>query len=227
VGAIATHFMPPGLPGFEQAGGYKGPSGSAFDFIQHPTGDMSIATKYMKKAGFSSGKCSGAHCTISMVGDNTPPGSNTAQVAKSEFEKLGFTVQLHPVDHAVMYTKFCSVPANQPNVCPNVGWIKDFNDGQAMIDIPFNGSSINPANNSNWPQLNDPAINNALNKAKLITDPTKRAETYGKIDDQIMAQAPAIPWIWDNEANISSKDVAVVINEFNALTDLSYTSLKK
>jgi peptide/nickel transport system substrate-binding protein len=227
VGAIATHFLPPGIPGFEQAGGYKGPAGSQFDFIQHPTGDMAVATKYMKAAGFKSGKCEGANCTITMVGDNTPPGSNTAQVAKAQLEKLGFSVQLHPVDHAVMYTKFCSVPANEPNICPNVGWIKDFNDGQAMIDIPFNGSSVNPSNNSNWPQLNDPKINTALNKAKLITDPSQRADTYGKIDDQIMAQAPAIPWIWDNEANISSKDVAVVINEFNALTDLSYTSLKK
>ena len=122
-----------------------------------------------------------------MIGTNVPPGSNTSQVVKSQLEQLGFNVQLHPVSQAVVYTKFCSVPANEPNICPNVGWIKDFNDGQAMIDIPFNGSSVNPSNNSNWPQLNDPAINNALNKAKLITDPTKRADTYGKIDDQIMA----------------------------------------
>jgi peptide/nickel transport system substrate-binding protein len=226
IGAIATHYMPPGIDGFEQAGGYKGPSGPQFDFMQHSTGDMAIAKKYMKKAGFSSGKCEGAHCTITMVGDNTPPGSDTSQVVKSQLTALGFNVQLHPVDHDVMYTKFCSVPANQPNVCPNVGWIKDFNTGQGMIDVPFNGASINPSNNSNWPQLNDPAINHALDQAKLITDPKKQADEYGKIDQMITAQAVTIPWLWDNEANISSKDVAVVINQFNALTDLSYTSLK-
>ena len=42
----------------------------------------------------------------------------------------------------------------------------------------------------------------------------------------IMEQAPAIPWIWDNQANIQSADVAGVINMFNANWDLSFTSLK-
>jgi peptide/nickel transport system substrate-binding protein len=224
-GGLATHFIPPGIPGFQQAGGNSGPSN--LDFIQHPTGDMSLAASYMKKAGYSSGKCTG-NCTVTMVSDNTPPGSNTAQVFKSQLTQLGFNVQLHPVEHATMYTKFCSVVANEPNVCPNVGWVKDFNDGQAMIDVPFNGATIkgSPTNNSNWPQLNDPAINSALNSAKYITDPTQRAAEYGKIDDMIMAQAPAVPWDWDYEANVSSANVLPVVNEFNGLDDLAFTSIK-
>ena len=125
-----------------------------------------------------------------------------------------------------MYTKFCSVVANEPNVCPNVGWVKDFNDGQAMIDVPFNGETItaSPTNNSNWPQLNDPTINSALNSAKYITDPTQRAAAYGKIDDQITAQAPAIPWVWDYEANVASTNVVPVINQFNGSPTSSFTS---
>ena len=225
-GVVATHFIPPGIPGFEQAGGYKGPQGKQFDFVQHPGGDMALATKYMKAAGFKSGKCEGSHCTITMVADNVPPGSDTAQVLKQQLGELGFSVQLNEVTHDTMYTKFCSVPKQEPNVCPNVGWIKDFNDGQAMIDIPFNGGSINPANNSNWPQLNDPAINKALEKAKLVTGASERPSTYGKIDDQITAQAPAIPWDWDYDVNMASKDVNMVINLFNAFPDLSFISLK-
>ena len=38
----------------------------------------------MKKAGFESGKCEGSDCSITMVGDNSPPGSNTAQVVKDQ-----------------------------------------------------------------------------------------------------------------------------------------------
>jgi peptide/nickel transport system substrate-binding protein len=224
---LATHFIPPGIPGFQQAGGVAGPAGAAYDFVQHPTGDMALAESYMKKAGYSSGKCTG-NCTITMVGDNTPPGSNTSQVLKSQLSALGFNVQLHPVEHATMYTKFCSVVANEPNVCPNVGWVKDFNDGQAMIDVPFNGGTVtgSPTNNSNWPQLNNAAINSALESAKLITDPTARAAEYGKIDDMIMAQAPAIPWDWDYEANVASSNVLPVVNEFNGLQDLAFTSIK-
>ena len=41
-----------------------------YDFIQHPTGDMALAESYMKKAGYSSGKCTG-NCTITMVSSTT------------------------------------------------------------------------------------------------------------------------------------------------------------
>jgi peptide/nickel transport system substrate-binding protein len=225
-GAVATHFIPPGIPGFQQAGGYNAPPG--LDFVASPTGNAALAASYMKKAGFKSGKCTGSICNISMVSDDTPPGSNTAQVLKSQLTTLGFNVTLHPVAHDVLYTKFCSVVANEPNICPNVGWVKDFNDGQAIIDVPFNGATIkgSPTNNSNWPQLDDPAINSGLEAAKLITDPTARAAAYGKLDDEIMAQAPAIPWDWDYETNVASANVLPVINEFNGLTDLSFSSLK-
>jgi peptide/nickel transport system substrate-binding protein len=224
-GVPATHYIPPGIPGFQQAGGEAGPAN--LDFIQHPQGDLALAESYMKKAGYTSGKCTG-NCTVTMVSDNTPPGSNTAQVYKAQLSTLGFNVQLHPVEHATMYTKFCSVVANEPNICPNVGWVKDFNDGQAMIDVPFNSATIkgSPTNNSNWPQLKDPQVDAALNSAKYITDPTQRAAEYGKIDDMITALAPALVWDWDYETNVASPNVVPVISAVNGLTDLSATSLK-
>jgi peptide/nickel transport system substrate-binding protein len=134
-------------------------------------------------------------------------------------------VNLQPVNHDVMYTKFCDVPKNTPNVCPNVAWGKDFNDAQSLLDPTFNGDAIVPSNNSNWPLLNDKAVNTALNKARIVPDPQQRAQTYGKIDDQISALAPSIPWIWDNFDNIHSSDVAGVTNLFNASWDVSFTSL--
>jgi peptide/nickel transport system substrate-binding protein len=227
IGDVATHYIPPGIPGFEEAGGVAGPQGSQFDFVQNIKGDPQLAASYMKKAGFSSGKCEGSNCSITMVSDNSPPGVNTAQVVKDELTQLGFKVNLQPVNHDVMYTKFCNVPKNEPNVCPNVGWIKDFNDPQSIMDVPFNGENIVPSNNSNWPLLDDKAINAAMDKAKLINDLTQRAQAWGKIDDQVTAQAPAIPWVWDDQANIESSNVAGVVNKFNANWDVAYTSLTK
>jgi peptide/nickel transport system substrate-binding protein len=52
----ATHFIYPTIPGFEQAGGLKGPTGAQFDFDEHPEGDMALAAEYIKKAGYPSGK---------------------------------------------------------------------------------------------------------------------------------------------------------------------------
>ena len=222
-GPVATHYLPPEFPGFDQAGGLEGPD---LDFIANPDGDPQLAAEYMKKAGFSSGKCEGSDCEITMVGDDSPPGSDTGEVVKSQLEQLGFTVNLQKVTHDIMYTKFCSTPSNAPQVCPNVGWLKDFNDGQSMLDPTFNGENVVPENNSNWPQLNDPAINKAIDQAKLIDDPEERAQAWGNVDTMVGEQAPAIPYIWDDQANIQSADVAGVINKANANWDLSFTSLK-
>jgi len=221
-GPVANHIIPPLVPGFEEAGGLEGPN---LDYLQSPTGDPDLAAKYMKKAGFSSGKCEGSECDITMVGDDVPPGRDTATVFTDQLEQLGFKVSFQPVDHAIMYTKFCSVPSNQPDVCPNVGWIKDFNDGQSFFDITFYGPAINPSNNSNWGRLDDPKINKAIEDARLITDQAQRNQAWGEIDDQVMAQASVVPWVWDNDILVQSPNVAGVVNLFNAEWDLSYTSL--
>ena len=178
----------------------------------------------MKAAGISSGKCEG-DCDITMVGDDSPPGSDTADGVQGPAREPRVQRDYQKVAHDVMYTKFCNVPENEPDVCPNVGWIKDFQDPQCILQTPFSGESIVPSNNSNWPLLDDPTINKAIDQAVYVDDPDERAEAWGKIDDKITAQAPAIPWVWDNQANIESANVAGVINLFNANWDLIYTSL--
>jgi peptide/nickel transport system substrate-binding protein len=56
VGDVPTHFIPPGVPGFEEAGGLDGPG---IDFYSKPSGDLNLAAEYFKKAGFASGKYEG------------------------------------------------------------------------------------------------------------------------------------------------------------------------
>jgi peptide/nickel transport system substrate-binding protein len=224
VGPVASHIIPPGIPGFEEAGGLKGPD---LDFLSNPSGDMDVATEYMKKAGFDSGKCEGSDCEVSMVGDDAPPGSDTAEVFKDQLEQLGFKVDFQKVDHSTMITKFCGVPKNEPQICANFGWLKDFQDPQSMLQNTFSGDGIVPSNNSNWPLVDDPSINKAINDAVYVDDPQARAEAWGKVDDMVMSQALAVPWVWDNQSNIESSDVNGVVNLFNANWDLSFTSLKQ
>jgi peptide/nickel transport system substrate-binding protein len=221
-GQIATHFIPPDFPGFEEAGGEKGPN---LDFIANPRGDQQLAAEYMRKAGFKSGKYEGDK-PILVFGENAGVDKQVSDVARDIFTKLGFKVTLREVSGDTVYTKFCNVPKTHYNVCVTTGWIKDFNDPQSILDVPFNGASIVPTNNSNWPLLDVPAINKGLDKAKLISDPQERLKAWGELDKQIMAQAPAIPYLWDTQPGVSSKNVNLVINQFNTTVDLSFTSLK-
>ena len=138
-GQIATHFISPSFSnhGFAQGGG------TAFNPFPSPnfSGDVAKAQAMLKKAGFSSGMFKGAQ--ITQVADNSPPGSNTAAVVANSLEKIGFKVKTISVQHSAMYTRFCGVPKNTPNICPNVGWISDFHEPQADLDANFDGTNKN------------------------------------------------------------------------------------
>jgi peptide/nickel transport system substrate-binding protein len=221
-GGMPTHFLWPLVPGFEEAGGDAGPG---FDFLANPNGDPKLAAKYFRKAGFKSGKYEGNE--ILQIGENAGVDKRVSEVARDEFAKLGFKVNLREVSSDTMYTKFCNVPKTNYNVCTTVGWIADFKDPQAVLDVPFNGEAIVPTNNSNWPLLDDPAINKAMDSAQFISDPQQRADAWAKIDKTITAQAPAVPYNWDTQPTVWSSNVNAVLNLNNATIDPSFTSLKK
>jgi len=223
IGDMPTHYIPPGMAGFDQAGGLKG---FGLDFM-NTTGapNPTLSQEYFKKAGFASGKYEGNN-EIVMVGDNSGVATKVAELAKTNFEQLGFKVKLRLVEHNVMYTKYCNVPTADVEVCPNVGWLKDFADAQTLLDPTFNGKNIIPANNSNWSQLNDPAINDAMEKAEIIAKPEERATAWANIDKMISDQAPAIPYVWDKNTEIRSSNVNGVATLNYGLWDVSFTSLK-
>jgi peptide/nickel transport system substrate-binding protein len=223
VGEIATHWLPPGIPGYEEAGGAKGPG---VDFLP-PDGkpNMELAAEYMKKAGFASGKYDGNEKFL-MVASNQGASPAVAQVAKEQFEKLGFTMTLRLVTTNTMYTKFCSIPAANVASCPSAGWGKDFSDGQTLLDPVHNGNNISKQANNNYSELNVPAINDAMDAAKLLSDPKERAAAWADIDRQITEQAPGILYMWDKQPAIRSADVRGVLNDWTGSWDLTWTSLQ-
>ena len=222
LGPIANHFIPPAMGGFDEAGGL---AGTGVDFLKYPKGNLALAKEYMKKGGFPSGMYTGSQQLL-MVGTSGGAAQKSSEVAAAQLEKLGFKPKLRLVTQDSMYTKFCNVPKAKVVICPNVGWLKDFADPQTILDPTFNGKNIVDVNNSNWPQLNVASINSAMDSAEVVVGADARNKAWAAIDRQITAQAPAIPWIWDDTANIRSTNVAGVINKFNSNWDLSFTSLK-
>lgn len=221
VGDVATHILPPNFPGFEQAGGFE----TDLDYMKNPRGDMAVAEKYMKAAGFTSGKYEGDE-EIFMVTANADPGKAQAEVAKAQLEKLGFKVNLRTVPQDAVYTEWCQVPSKKVHVCGSAGWFKDFADPESMLVPTFKGAEIRKdGGNNNLGQLNDPAIDKAMDEAALL-EGDERLEAWGKIDKMIMEQAPVVPFIWDKTTLVWSSNVNGVGNPYNSLIDLTFTSLK-
>jgi len=224
VGDIPTHFLPPQFPGFEQAGGFEGP-GVDFLSTKNIQGDMDIAAKYMKAAGYPSGKYTGNEQLL-MVGANADPGKAQAEVAQAQLQKLGFNVRLRLVPQDAVYTDWCQVPRKNVAMCAGAGWFKDFADPQSMLEPVFKGSLINPdAGNINYSELNDPKIDAAMDKAALL-EGDARLQAWADIDKMIVNDAAAIPFVWDKTTLVRSKNVNGVPNPYNSLWDLTYTSIK-
>jgi peptide/nickel transport system substrate-binding protein len=223
VGDVATHFLPPGLPGFQEAGGVPG---AGVDFLKNPQGDLALAASYMKKAGYASGKADGQ--TVVLVGDNSSPAKEDALIVQNSLEKLGFKVQARLVEHSVFYSKFCQVKAQLEKIdtCTNYGWLPDFNDPYAMLNANFNGEAILPVNGNNASLFDDKAINAEMDRAAQIADEAERAKAWGDIDRKLVENVAAVPWFWDKTANIVAPNVQGVIAKWNAAWDLSYMSLK-
>ena len=218
-----THFLYPEIPGSEAAGGLAGPK---FDYNEHPEGDMAVAEKYMRLAGYPSGKYTGSK-TLEIVGSTGEPASEMAEINADTLKSLGFKTKLSLVDQSVMYAKYCGVPAEQIDVCPNVGWVADFADPEATLEVPFDGNDIPSTGNENWGQFNNPKINAAMAKAALLVGKEAREKAWAAIDTELVENAAAIPEDWDKEAAIESKDVAGVGDQWNIGSwDYDYTSLK-
>jgi peptide/nickel transport system substrate-binding protein len=220
---VMTHFLYPEIPGFEQAGGLAGPRA---DYNDYPTGNAQVAAKYMRLAGYPSGRYTGG-ATLQVVGATGSPEAEDAEIVNQTLENLGFKTKFSLVDKSVMYSKFCGTPAEEIDVCPSVGWAADFGDPQAVLDVPFNGKHIEATGNNNWGQVNDPTINSRMAAAELLVGTQARAQAWANIDRELVAQAAAIPFAWDKEPNIESHDVAGVGDVWNIGSwDYSFTSLR-
>jgi peptide/nickel transport system substrate-binding protein len=220
--SLATHFIPPGTPGFAEAGGQRGPG---YDFLANPHGDLQLAAQYFRKAGYQAGRYDGAEpiLTVGVVGGND---ERAAEVAQANLERLGFKVKLRLVSFETMYLTLCGTPRADVQVCPDASWTRDFADGQTMLDPTFNGESILETGNSNFSLLDDPAINRAMANARLIVNPAARARAWGEVDRMVTGQAAAVPVSWDLYPLVRSRNVVGVVARHIAQWDPTFTSLR-
>ncbi|MGA9859217.1 MAG: ABC transporter substrate-binding protein [Solirubrobacteraceae bacterium] len=218
-----THFLYPGVNGFDQAGGYAGPQ---VDYNRDVNGDHAVACKYLKLAGYPNCKYTGGK-TVVVVSTSEGNVPAITQVVNSALTGLGFTTHVSELDQAVMYTKYCQVPKQNIDACPAQGWVRDFADPQSVLYATFYGPSITPNGNPNQGQVNDPQINAAIKAAALVVSPAARAQAWANVDKLLVAKAVAVPEEYDNQPNVRSKNVVGVNDQWNVGTwDFGFTSLR-
>jgi peptide/nickel transport system substrate-binding protein len=218
-----THFIYPGNAGFVQAGGYAGPP---YDFNKNTSGNLTVACRYMKAAGYSGCKYTGS-ATLEVVGASNGDFPAVTQIVLADLTQLGFKTHLTQVDQSVMFAKYCGVPKQEIDVCPSVAWVRDFADPLTILYVTFYGPAIVSTNNSNFGQVNIPAVNSAMESAALTIDPSARATAWAGVDSDLVSNAAYLPEYFANQPNIESGDVQGVNMLWDAGSwDFMFTSLK-
>ncbi len=220
-GTIATHYLPPGTTGLAQAGGRAGPR---LDFYARPSGSRRLAARYLRRAGYETGRYTGRR-EIRMIGLSDTGGRLLSRHAADQLRRLGFRVRLQLLSPDRAF-EACADTRRRIHVCPIGGWQRDFPDAQSVIDPVFSGANITRTGNNNWAELNVPEINAAIEAAKGLTDPAARAQAWGELDRRITALAPSVALFWPRFALARSADVAGVVSSAG-YWDLTFTALRE
>ena len=222
-GDVPTHFLPPGLPGFDEAGGLEGPG---LDFMSRPRGDPALSAEYFRRAGYPSGRYEGDE-TFLMVGENVRRRRQRGAGRRGAVREAGLRRPAAPAQHRHDVRPVCSVPSAAVAICPSVGWQRDFADPQTFLAPTFSGDAHPRERDRQLVPARRPRAQRA-DAARGARSPTRaeRAQAWADIDEGITRLAPAIPWIWPKQANIRSENVVGTIDEATALWSLAHTRLR-
>jgi peptide/nickel transport system substrate-binding protein len=241
-GDIATHNIPPIVLG-DTLGS---------DYNPYPSdgnrGDEAKAKEEMKQSKYDSNKdgvCDAKECSnLVMINRNTPVYADSEAVVVSSLEKIGIKVKPRELASSAAYTTIQTVKNKIP-IALNAGWGKDFADAVSFVLPLFDGRSIIPTGNTNYPLVGltaDQAKNLGVSIPAGVTIPSvdadvdacqkipatqadQRNECFANIDKKLMEEvAPWVPYLWAK--NITVTGSTVTKWEFDQFSGyLSYTQM--
>jgi peptide/nickel transport system substrate-binding protein len=222
VETLATHWIPPGVPGFEEAGG---PAGPGYDFLAAPDGDLALARSYMREAGYASGRYEGPDHGLLALRTLGPVQARVAMIVRNAFERLGIPIRVRSATPRQLLAR-CSAPRVTPAVCLDAAWIKDFDDAETVLEPLFSGEQIRPLTNDNWSLFDDPSVDRMIVEASTTSGAADRAGDWAQADRRITDLAPALPFTWERFPLLRSADVLGIPDRELGHWDLTSTSLR-
>lgn len=204
-GQGTDQVLPPGMAGFRDAKIY--PLGRA---------DPEKAKSLWSKGG-----------KITIYAGNAGAALIQVQVLQYNFKQVGIDTNIKEFTSAVLYAK--AGTRGEPFDAALVGWGSDYPDASDFLDVLLNGQNIHEVKNNNISYLNEPEVNEALNKAAVLSG-AARAKAYGNAD--ILITSKYAPWVAllnrDERSYISSRmdPKCYVFQPIYAKMDLATACLK-
>jgi len=218
VGAVPTHWIPPGVPGFEEAGGLEGPG---VDFLASRRGNLALARRYLRRAGYARGRITGAP-VLQLVARREASGAAFAAATRRALAALGLRSRVR----FLAFGPFAAACARAPRVAACLGfrWQRDINDAASVLPPLFGAEGLHAGTNVS--RLSDPSLERLMAKAATTTGAADRAQRWADVDRRVTDLAPGVPIVWNRDPNLRSADVKGVLDPDLAAWSLSFTSLR-
>jgi peptide/nickel transport system substrate-binding protein len=174
-------FLPPGMPGYDEKLDVDGcPWGNP---NQPP--DLEKARSLLKEAGADGAK-------VTVWGNNDDPTDKVTEAYADQLNKIGFKATPKILDGGVYFQTIGSA-----KTAPQTGfsdWFQDFPHPKNFFFL-VDGKSIQPTNNQNYGNVDDPEITAGiakLNKEPELTDDV--ANQWKDLNDKLVERAWIVPY---------------------------------
>jgi peptide/nickel transport system substrate-binding protein len=218
VGKVATHWIPPGVPGFDEAGGEAGPG---VNFLASHRGNLALARRYLRRAGYAHGRITGFP-VLELVARRDASGKAFAGATRRALGALGLRSRVR----FLSFGPFIRACSRAPRVaaCLDYRWQRDVDDAASMLPPLFGRQGLRAATNVS--RLSNRSLERLMDEAATTTGESDRAERWADADRRATELAPGVPIVWNRDPNLRSEDVKGVLDRDLAAWDLSFTSLR-
>jgi peptide/nickel transport system substrate-binding protein len=179
--APGCSFLPPGMPGFDEA----------LDVDDCPWGnpneppDLEKARQMIEDAGEAGTK-------LTVYGNNDDPTDKVTEAIADQLNKMGFEATPKILDGGVYFQTIGS--AKEQAQVGFANWFQDFPHPKNFFFL-VDGASIQPTNNQNFGNVDDPGINKGINELNLEPEITDEVATkWADLNRQLVEGAHIVPY---------------------------------
>ena len=175
-------FTPPGTVGYNEELDTTGcPYGNPLD-----PPDLEAAQKVLADAGLDGTK-------VTVYGNNDDPTDKVTQAYADMLNQIGFDAEPKILDGGVYFQTI-----GNEETAPQTGFSNWFLDWPHPLNLWFlvDPDSIQPVNNQNYGNVDDPKVKDELDRLNLETDVQAVAEDWAALDEYLVAppQSYIAPW---------------------------------
>ena len=165
-------ILPPGMPGYEK-----------FELYPH---EMAKAKEMITKAD-------PADRQITVWTDTESPNNEAGEYYEGVLKELGFETKLKIVNSDNYFTLVGNT--STPDLDTGFGnWFEDYPHPNDFFQPLLDGASIAQTNNTNWPQIDVPALNAKIDQLRTQQLGPKQEAEYAALDKSYMEEAPWAPY---------------------------------